>query len=275
MDRTKYGRKLTFLNAYFSAAIVILAYCIVILVFLLAGRFSPVWLLLFGMPALMQSVWHSCHQIIELRAGLPVEDRRTVYPTSGHRAFREARFLGLGITGLVLFFFLVLRQEPNPVSDSPSGKFFAETLLSLGGVLGALWVERAVWEWRALWGEAQASEWVERISDDAVRLPETESGLKRYIRESGWLCQFGAWLLGGTLFLPSLILLRESLFTAALPGALSLSVLILLVPIWSRVRKNRAACQKKLEENASVVTSIAVARVEEPAPVYQSLRQWP
>ncbi|MGC4043807.1 MAG: hypothetical protein QM758_08365 [Armatimonas sp.] len=273
MDRTKYGRRLTFLNAYFSAAVAIAAYCGMLLVLWLIGELSPLFLL-WGMRPLLHNVWNACRQIIELRAGLLVEDNRTVYPTSGHYAFRTARFRGLGILGLVAFLFFIFRQESNPVSDSLYGKLLVEVLLSVGGVWGMLWLDRAIWEWRALEGKVHSSEWVERVSEeaDAGLLPQTETGMKRYVREATWLCRIGAWLMGILLFLPGLPLFSSSLFSAALIMAINLGILLFLVPAWSRVREKRDACQKKLKETQAPVAPLLTKVIEDPAPVYQQLR---
>lgn len=266
-----YGRRLTFLNAYLSLAVVLIALIAEILLLCLIGKLSSL-VLLWGACQLLVSTWTCCRQIIALRAGVPVLDTRVANQSKAASAFWEALVRGV-IIALLPIAVLVLAIVYPVATLSRSDVLLCDGVLSVLGVWAYLWWERAAWEWRVNRGRVSSSEYVERISGNETALPTTDTGMRRYILELGWLVRYGPWIGGGLLYLPCLFMFYSGWGSAVGGMALSTWALAVYFPKhWKRARQDRETCQEALAEKLALATPVVTATViTEQKPLFQQL----
>lgn len=270
MDRMKYGRKLTFMNAYFSLSIAILGLCGILIAVGAQDLFNPIWFI-WMIRVLLNSAWTYCWQIIKQRAGITMVDQREVRAPSSISAFWKALFRGVGIGGGAALAFLFLSSiHRNPIPESEL--LYAELMLSLAGVWAFLWLDRAVWEWRSGQGNTRLEEYAERVEEEAMQLPASEIKMRRYIEELGRLARIGPWVGGALIFTPCIFLALHSWSYALVAGCQNILILATMSTSWKRARLEREVCQKELGERLAVSVPLRVPAVEQPASVYQRIQ---
>ncbi|MGC4043808.1 MAG: hypothetical protein QM758_08370 [Armatimonas sp.] len=272
MDRVRYGRRLTFLNAYFSLAITLIPLLWMTWILCVMQKFNPIWTIWIT-RGLLFSAWSYSRQVIELRAGVPVEDKRSWHV--GSLSFPGALISGLGLVVLLpclLGFWMIMLSEQAPQPVSRAELWSMEMTLSLVGIWASLWLNRAAWEWRVNQGKVHPSERVERAEEGKSVLPHTEAGMRRYIRELTWLIRIVPWVSGLLVLLPACFLSSYSWTNLAGGTVFSIFLLSGVGKLRKQARQDRDACRRELKARMALVAPIVTTVPNESKPLYQWLR---
>ena len=267
MSGKSYGRRLTFLNAYITLALSFagVAWAIYVVLSAPVPAKGLSWLP-YTWVGLIRYLMRSAFDIYELRSGAEKADRWG-WPFS----WMTARW-GVTLCALILAGFAVLVTVTTPVNPR---KFDWLLMMFVAPPWAAIYLERAVWEWRNHYGRVPVEEIAEIDPEKptTVVVPTTEPEIRKAIKKSRAILRYGPVCVALLFGLPGLILLTRQ---AWLFGGMTLLMGVAVTMMgWEGARKSLKteikACEAALNRLRNL-SPMPVSLVAEPEVTRQELR---
>jgi hypothetical protein len=270
MDRTKYERRLTHLNAYFSLAITLIPSVLSLFILTNLKTFALIFLYS-GFRIIFIELLNSIFNVIVLKSGGIAADKRVVFSQSKNNPAISSLIVGIGILAIFLVSILLVFRK----SDLDQfNLIFLQLITFVGGTWAFLWLERAHWEWKVLRQKVQRSEWVELESVERDVVPLTEKGKRQLILQLTWFTRI-APILVSILFLfpPAFMLFRHEIGYSLLYLFFAAMAIVATDETWKKCKRTIENCQRSLASESQI--SLISTSVPTSKPVVQTLSRRP